>query len=195
MSEKAHHRQLGLLLAIVLPLAAIAFLWSASFFDNYQGEVIAYRPLEAADGKGDKARCYLLVRPGGSYEDVQLPSVAFNRWDLPLNLSGVPPLRPDEDADKVPVKKALFSFTVEIGGDGWSTLRPQDIILPVLFIIVSILARNLFVTGSAFQLVPGKGSKLPGLRQAQSGVPTRPPKARPKKGPPPTGRGRRKRRR
>ena len=187
MRRQAAIRQLAILLAICVPLALLASLWGASFFDSYQGEVVAWRPLQAADGKDDRVKRFLLVRPGGQYQDVELPSVAFSGHDLPVSISGVPPLEVLEAPPQV--KKDPFGFTVTVDGTAWSTLSPQAVVLPLLFLVVVVLGRNLVVTGSAFELVaPERGTALPGLHRPREGSPE-PVKSvsRGHKGPPPQG--------
>ena len=66
------------------------FLLGGAFFD-YQGEVAAWRLLQAADGQDDKVKRFLLVRPQGQYEDI-ISAVAFAGHDLPVSVSGVPPM-------------------------------------------------------------------------------------------------------
>ncbi len=183
MTREAAIRQLSLLLAVCVPLALLGGLWGAAFFDNYQGEVVAWRPLQAADGQDDRVRRYLLVRPGGAYQDIELPSVAFSGVDLPISISGVPPM--EELASPPQVQKELFSFSVTVSDKSWSTIAPQDIVLPFLFLIAVVLGRNVLVTGSAFELVPSGRMALPGLYRPPEGSPE-PTRGIPaQKGPPP----------
>lgn len=186
MRRQAAIRQLSILLAVCVPLALLAGLWGASFFDSYQGEVVAWRPLEAADGKDDRVKRFLLVRPGGQYQDIELPSLAFSGHDLPVSISGVPPM---EELEAPPqVRKEPFTFSVTVEGASWSTLSPQDVVLPLLFLIVVVLGRNVLVTGSAFELVAPATGALPGLHRPPEGTPEPVREVnRGQKGPPPQG--------
>jgi len=183
MTREAAIRQLSLLLAVCIPLALLGALWGAAFFDNYQGEIVAWRPLQAADGQDDRVRRYLLVRPGGAYEDIELPSVAFSGYDLPISISGVPPM--EELKNPPTVRKELFTFTVNVADKSWSTISPQDIVLPFLFLITMLLGRNVLVTGSAFELVPSGKTALPGLYRPPDGSPEPTRGGTAQQGPPP----------
>ena len=168
---------MSILLGICVPLAVMGFLWGGAFFDSYQGEVVAWRPLQAADGKDDKVKRFLLVRPQGQYEDIELPAAAFFGYDLPVSISGVPPQ----------VRKDLFTFSAHVDDKTWSTLGPQDVLLPLLFLVAVVLGRNVLVAGSAFELVPPKGGALPGLHRPPEGTPEPVKSSRGQKGPPPQG--------
>ena len=176
---------MSILLGICVPLAVMGFLWGGAFFDSYQGEVVAWRPLQAADGKDDKVKRFLLVRPQGQYEDIELPAAAFFGYDLPVSISGVPPM---EELEAPPqVRKDLFTFSAHVDDKTWSTLGPQDVLLPLLFLVAVVLGRNVLVAGSAFELVPPKGGALPGLHRPPEGTPEPVKSSRGQKGPPPQG--------
>lgn len=186
VTRQAAIRQITLMMAVCFPLAVLGFLWGGAFFDSYQGEVVAWRPLQAADGQDDKVKRFLLVRPQGQYEDIELPAAAFAGHDLPVSISGVPPMETLKNPPQV--RKEPFTFSADVDDKTWSTLGPQDVLLPLLFLVAVLLGRNVLFAGSPFELVPPKGGGMPKLHRPPSGTPE-PVKTKGGrgKGPPPQG--------
>ena len=190
-------RQLALLLTAVVPLAFLGFLLSAEFFDNHHGKVIAWRPVDGASADSDVAR-FLVDKGGADTFELVLPVRALADWSLPRSPNGAIPSNVPDDAPVI--HKDLGTFTYTIDGKAWPTLSPIDLVVPILFVVLAVLGRNVVYAGNPFRLVSDGKIRALGEKSGQSRSPTPPPKQkrkRPQKGPPPGGkkgrRGKRKR--
>lgn len=187
-------RQLALVLAVAVPLAILGFLHSADFFDNHHGQVIAWRPVDGASADSKIAR-FLVDRGGADTFEVTLPVRAFTDWDLPRSPNGA---IPTGATDGPVLHKDIATFHYTVDDKEWPTLAPLDLVLPLLFVILAVLARNLVYAGSPFRLVSdgkirafGERNEAPGqVKPAPRSRPTRP-----KKGPPPGSQSKKRRRR
>ena len=193
---RAALRQIALVLAISVPLAVLGFLGSADFFDNYHGRVVAWSPVDGADGRDDQIAEYLVLRSAGEPLSLILPVRALKDHDLPRSPNGAVPDPLPEDSPIL--HKELFSFTFTVDDRAHSTLSPVDLFVPLVLLVLPLLARNLIMAGSPFRLVSDGKVRVFGSKSDRGGSPAAPPRqARPKKGPPPGGsrkRGRRKKR-
>ncbi len=193
-AEAAAWRGLAITLLIALPAAILIFLYSGDFFDSYEGRAVAHRPIPGSSGVNDTMRLFVLEREDGSWSEVLLPVEAFSGRDLPLSSGGLPPAAPTEDA--VPVSKSRFTLHSRVDGVPWATASGLDALLPGLLLLLLAATRNLLTTGSPLRVVPTGGSvRLLPDRPPHGQVAQRPgSRPRPKKGPPPSRRGRGRRR-
>ncbi|MCB9766173.1 MAG: hypothetical protein H6739_40735 [Alphaproteobacteria bacterium] len=152
---RAALRQLLLLLAVVAPLAAAAFLSTAGFFDAYEGYALGHRPLKGSDGQGDAVRRFVLEDDAGHDVEVALPVAPFAPYTLPYAAGGVPPVQRPEGPPMV--VKERFSTTLVVDGRRWSLLNPAQLWIPLVMILGAVAIRNVVFTGSAFRLVPEPG--------------------------------------
>ena len=192
---RAAHRGFATTLGIGALIALLAFLVAGGFFDSYHGVAVGHRPLQGSDGVGDEVKRFVLDHPSGGWSEVVLPVEAFADHTLPLTPRGVPPVEIPDDAPTV--SKELFSLAATVNGEPVSTSGVGDAVLPMLFLLVLALGRNVVITGSPFRMVPSPDQALP--------IPVEPPKrepkedgprrrrSKPKKGPPPPNRRRRRR--
>lgn len=183
---------------IALPLAVLGFLAIGGFFGAYEGTAVAHRPVAGSDGVDDEVRRFILEREDGTWFEVVLPTEAFEGKNLPQSPTGAPPREMPDDA--VEVFKSRFTLHVRIGGAPHATASGLDLILPLAFLLLVAVGRNLAVTGSAFQVVPTGKDSMPVPIQTPHGQLAQGPsnqarKQRPKKGPPPPrGKGKKRRR-
>ena len=195
--EQTAWRGFGVTMLIALPLAILGFLGFGGFFSAYEGTAVAHRPVAGSDGVDDEIRRFILEREDQSWFEVVLPVAAFTGRELPLSPTGAPPREMPDDA--VEVLKARFTMHVRIGRVPWPTADGLDAVIPVAFLLLVAIGRNLAVTGSAFQVVPTGKDRMPLPLQTPHGQVAKGPggpsgKRRGKKGPPPQ-RQRNKRRR
>ena len=194
--EQTAWRGFAVTMLIALPIAVLAFLGFGGFFNTYGGTAVAHRQVAGSDGVDDEVRRFILEREDQSWFEVVLPVESFEGRNLPQSPTGAPPLTMPEDATEV--FKARFTLHTRIGGVPWPTASGLDLILPLSFLLLVAIGRNLAVTGSAFQVVPTRKDSMPVPQQTPHGQVARGPggpkgKQRGKKGPPPPkGRGKKR---
>jgi hypothetical protein len=149
-------RGLLIYLAVALPLAAALFLVSADLFDAYHGTAACHRPLAGSDGADDQVMRFVLVRPGASDLELELPTQAFAGYDIPRCPRGIPS---STLPDGVPeVHKSAFELQFSVAEKPWPTTTPADLFFPLVLLVLGLPLRNFLVTGSPFPRPQGRAS-------------------------------------
>lgn len=179
---------------VATPLAVIAFLMLSSFFTSWDGHAVGFRPSRVAD---PAVYAVVIVDEAGDAIEHNWPGQLVKDLALPVNTSGFAPRKLPEDTPTS--RKARYStfFTVKKGDEpsrAVPTVNPQAISVAVLLWMLGLALRNMWASGSPFQ-IEAREFALPS-GQSGSGTPAAPTqRTRGKQGPPPgkrrTGKGRR----
>ncbi len=175
------------------PVAVLVFLFFAGFFTSWSGVVVGQRPV--ADDADPPTRMVIIEAADGAVTERAWPKDLVERLKPPLNNTGVPPLDTPDGAAITTKSRFTLTFAVTpAGGDTelMGSATPGSLGIAILVWFLGLLARNMYVSGSPIELHPGQ-RRLQQLAAAGQVAP-RTSVTRGKKGPPPKGRQKRRRR-
>lgn len=199
MSRAEALRRLAPSAVALLLIAVLVFLWASRFFDAWDGRVVAARPVGGDAAEAD-AYQVLVVEDDDDTRVLVWPERLVAPFDLPLVQALVPPADIPDDAPVTRKARFQLYFLVQ-QADGTHaieyTLSPSALMFGLLAAVLGLLARNAYVSGSPFDVVPRARRPLRRLqRPGTVETPTATSAPRPTIGPPPPkGAGGRRRRR
>ena len=178
---------------ILFALAVLFGLWQSSFFNQWSGTVVSYRP--PVDGEAQSVRV-LIVEESREKREAWWPTERVIELQLPRDPLAVPPN--DLDASLPTTSKARYAlhyFVRHLPEDAettqvraYPTTSPEGVSLTIVFFGIMMIVRNMIVSGHPFLFIAGPGGKKRKSRTAMARSPGR--KARSQPGPPPSGRQR-----
>ena len=138
--------------AFTAPVALVVGLWSSDFFAAWDGRAVSVRPARSEE---PATRTVSIAEDDGWFER-EWPSEVVAALDLPVDASGIPPVRIAEERPVTTKRRFALHFLVD-GADGFQvvpTTRPQAVGLALLVWAALVALRNMAIAGVPWSIVP-----------------------------------------